>query len=120
MENKCLKSELDWIDSHPQYYYDDQHREDVKHNITVNYEIRAVEGELNALRNGKIRELELRVAELKSQRREIDPKYISIKCPPIPDTTDELKAKYGDRWYLHITPGRVENTGIKDTSKESA
>jgi len=97
MENKCLKGELDWIDNHPQYYHNDQHREDVKHNITLNYEIRALEGELNALRNGQIHELELRIAELKGQRREIDPKFISIKCPPIPKTKDELAMEQGKR-----------------------
>ena len=90
MSKKCLQAELDWIDNHPQYYHNDQHREDVKHNITVNYEIRALEGELNTIRNGQIRELELRIAELKTKRRDVNPKYVSIKCPPIPKTKDEL------------------------------
>lgn len=139
MKNKNLQSELDWVDKHTWLYMDDTHREDAKHNITVNYEIRELEGTLNTLRDEERNPLRLRIAELRDTLRPSRiPDYIPIKCPPIPKTDAELrelagqykrqaetqtgddpetaalKAKYGDKWWKYAVPGRVENTGIRD------
>jgi hypothetical protein len=100
MENKNLKQELEWIDKNPQYYKNAQHQEDVKHNITVNYEIRELESQLNIVAIHERAALELRIGDLKDSRREVDLKYCSIKCPPIPKTKDELKNKVDSSKHL--------------------
>lgn len=121
MENKNLEWELNWVDTHPQFYLDDSHRADVKHNITVGYEIRTLEGQLNTLRDEERNPLRLRIAELRDTLRyNSKVEYACIKCPPTPklnaelDKTAQLKAKYGDKWYLYVVPGQVKNTGIQD------
>ena len=121
MENKNLQAELDWVDKHPQFYIDDVHREDVKLNLTLGYEIRELEGKLNTAPIHERAALELRISELKDSRRyNRKVEYVSIKCPPTPnldaelDRTAQLKAKYGDKWYLYVVPGQVKNTGIQN------
>lgn len=121
MENKNLEWELNWVDTHPQFYIDDSHREDVKHNITVGYNIRALEGQLNTTPIHERAALELRIGDLKDTRRYNSKlEYACIKCPPTPkldaelNSTAQLKAKYGDKWWMYVIPGRVENTGIQD------
>jgi len=120
MENKNLQAELDWVDKHPQFYIDDVHREDVKLNLTLGYEIRELEGKLNATPIHERAALELRIGELKDSRRyNRKVEYVSIKCPPTPLTdsqleTARLKAKYGDKWFLYVVPGQVKSNGIQD------
>lgn len=115
MENKNLQSELDWIDKHPQFYIDDVHREDVKFNITLGYQVRELEGQLNTVAIHERAALELKIGNLKDSRRysrKVD--YVSIKCPPIPKTKDELKTERGKSILSHIVPGHIENKGIFD------
>lgn len=113
MENKNLEWELNWIDTHPQFYLDDGHRADVKHNITVGYEIRALEGQLNALRDEERNPLRLRVAELRDTLRyNSKVEYACIKCPPTPKLDEELKTPKLN--LRNIVPGFVENKGIFD------
>lgn len=120
MENKNLQSELDWIDKHPQFYIDDVHREDVKFNITIGYQVRELEGQLNTVAIHERAALELKIGDLKDSRRySRKVEYVSIKCPPTPLTdsqleTARLKAKYGDKWFLYVVPGQVKNNGIQD------
>lgn len=121
MENKNLEWELNWIDTHPQFYLDADHVSDVKHNVTVGYEIRALEGKLNALPHAARNPLRLRIAELRDTLRyNSKVEYACIKCPPTPkldaelDRTAQLKAEYGDKWWMYAVPGQVENTGIRD------
>lgn len=120
MENKNLQSELDWIDKHPQFYIDDVHREDVKFNITIGYQVRELEGQLNTVAIHERAALELKIGDLKdSLRYNRKVEYVSIKCPPTPQTdsqleTARLKAKYGDKWFLYVVPGQVKSNGICD------
>lgn len=69
---KGAKDECKWIDEHPFFYRDEQHREDVKHNIRTNYCIRELEAEAAVLRRT------LRHANI--------PSYTSINCQPIAPT----------------------------------
>lgn len=116
MENKNLEWELNWIDTHPQFYLDDSHRADVKHNITVGYEIRALEGQMNTLRDEERNPLRLRIAELRDTLRyNSKVEYACIKCPPTPKLDEELSAPKRN-WY-DIVPGFVENKGIFDRVK---
>lgn len=116
MENKNLEWELNWIDTHPQFYIDDSHRADVKHNITVGYEIRALEGQLNTLRDEERNPLRLRIAELRDTLRyNSKVEYVCIKCPPTPKLDEELNTPKRN-WY-DIVPGFVENKGIFDRVK---
>lgn len=121
MENKNLEWELNWIDTHPQFYIDADHLADVKHNVTVGYEIRALEGKLNALPHSARNPLRLRIAELRDTLRyNSKVEYACIKCPPTPkldaelDRTTQLKTEYGDKWWMYAVPGQVESTGIRD------
>ncbi len=115
MENKNLEWELNWIDTHPQFYLDDSHRADVKHNITVGYEIRALEGQMNTLRI----ELPLNLPSFTELRDTLrynsKVEYTCIKCPPTPKLDEELSAPKRN-WY-DIAPGFVENKGIFDRVK---
>lgn len=50
MTSTTLMAELDWIDRNLDKYQSPAHAEDVKHNIRVNYQLRALEAEVNRLR----------------------------------------------------------------------
>lgn len=116
MENKNLEWELNWIDTHPQFYLDADHVSDVKHNVTVGYEIRALEGKLNALPHAARSPLRLRIAELRDTLRyNSKVEYACIKCPPTPKLDEELNTPKRN-WY-DIVPGFVENKGIFDRVK---
>lgn len=92
MENKNLQAELDWVDKHPQFYIDDVHREDVKLNLTLGYEIRELESQLNTVAIHERAALELKIGDLKDSRRyNRKAEYVSIKCPPTPTTRPLLE-----------------------------
>lgn len=113
MENKNLEWELNWVDTHPQFYLDDSHRADVKHNIAVGYEIRTLEGKLNTLRDEERNPMRLRIAELRDTLRyNSKVEYACIKCPPTPKLDAELGVPKRN-WYDAV-PGRVKNNGIQD------
>lgn len=116
MDNKNLQAELDWVDKHPQFYVDDVHREDVKFNLTLGYEIRELEGKLNTTPIHEHAALELRIGDLKDSRRyNSKVEYVCIKCPPTPKLDEELNTPKRN-WY-DIVPGFVENKGIFDRVK---
>ena len=45
--NLALKSELDWIENHPEYYRDKHHAEQVKKNILTRYKLNELLNKLN-------------------------------------------------------------------------
>jgi len=84
MSQLTVEAECKWVDEHPHFYANDEHREDVKHNIRT---------------LDQIRELDVRIAEHEQQvkvlrgtlRKTHSPEYCTIKVPPIPPTKDELQ-----------------------------
>jgi hypothetical protein len=90
MDNKNLQAELDWVDNHPQFYLDAAHREDVKFNISIGYQLRDLEGQLNTVAINERAALELKIGDLKDSRRySRKVEYVSIKCPPTPQTDSQ-------------------------------
>lgn len=90
--NKRVQEEWDRIDKNPESFIDDVHREDVKHNIAVGYEIRKLEGLLHKAPTEELPSLELAIKELKATlryNRKIE--YVPIKSPLIPKTNEELR-----------------------------
>lgn len=108
--NKRVQEELDWVDKHPHLYIDDVHRDDVKHNIAVGYELRELEAQLNKASIEECPPIAVAISNLKATlryNRKVE--YVSIKCPPTPKTDEELRAEERKR-ILNNIPGMVQCT----------
>ena len=92
MNNAALEAELDWVDKNPRYYNGPEHQEDVKHNITVNYLIREIEGRIKATPKADHSDMRVRLSELRESLRPNRAENCVITCPSIPKTQDELNA----------------------------